>query len=142
MKRLQRFRAIIPLLALAILPIVAACSDSTGPRVSAAGTWNLKTVNGANLPFTFFSDGTTTMEVTSDVITVSEGGAFTELTTFRTTENGSATTDTQAEAGHYTLSGNNVTFTYNDGSFFGTGTISGNTLTISETGLSLVYEKQ
>ncbi|MDQ6689116.1 MAG: hypothetical protein M3Z18_01250 [Gemmatimonadota bacterium] len=63
---------------------------------------------------------------------------MTELTTFRETVNGQVSTRTGADAGTYVLNGNAVSFAFNSGST-GTGTVSGNTITIAEGGVSLFY---
>lgn len=128
---------------LALLALTLACSgDSTGPtEASVAGTWNLQSVNGTALPFVIAQTGTNKTEITADVLTVTSSGSFTEITTVRTTLNGTATTQTVPDAGSYVLNGNNVTFQFQSDGSVGSGTISGNTLTVSQAGLSLIYKK-
>jgi hypothetical protein len=116
---------------------------STGPtQVSVAGTWNLQTVNGSNLPFVVAQTGTDKVELVSDVLTAVPTGSFTDITTIRNTVNGQVTTESEADAGSYTLNGTAVTFTFNSDGSTGTGSISGNTLTVSANGLAAVYKKQ
>jgi hypothetical protein len=64
-------------LAIAALAIgLAACnSDSTGPSVSVSGSYTLKTVNGANLPFTF-NDGST---MVADNLNLATDGSYSEV---------------------------------------------------------------
>ena len=122
--------------------LLAGCDsdDTTGPsQNSVSGTWNLTTVNGSALPFTLQS--TPKIEVLSDQLVVSANGTFTESTQLRFTNGTIVTTQTIADAGTYSLSGTAATFIYNDGTT-GAGTVSGNTLTVAEPGLSLVYQKQ
>jgi hypothetical protein len=128
---------------LAFLTLTLACSnDSTGPtQTSVAGTWNLQSVNGTALPFVLAQTGTNKVEITADVLTVTSSGSFTEITTVRTTQNGSATTQTSPDAGSYVLNGNNVTFQFQSDGSVGSGTVAGSTLTVSNTGLSLIYKK-
>ncbi|HEX6576074.1 MAG TPA: hypothetical protein VF042_13990 [Gemmatimonadaceae bacterium] len=128
---------------IAILLVTLACSgDSTGPtQSSVAGTWNLQTINGAALPFVVAQTGANKVEITGDVLTVTNSGSFTEITTIRTTQNGASTTQTVPDAGTYVLNGNNVTFQFQSDGSVGSGTVSGGTLTVSQTGLSLIYKK-
>lgn len=128
---------------LALLALTLACGgDSTGPtEASVAGTWNLQSVNGTALPFIVSQTGTNKVEITADVLTVTSSGSFTEITTLRTTQNGTATTQTVADAGSYVLNGNNATFQFQSDGSIGSGTVSGSTLTVSQAGLSLIYKK-
>ncbi len=138
-------RRIFMSLILAVLPNVVACSggDSTAPtQTSVAGTWTLRTINGSGLPFTVVQVGADKVEITSDVLTVASGGAFTQLTTVRITEGGRVTTETIPDAGNYGLNGTAVSFTFNSDGSTGTGTLSGSTLTVASSGFSQVYQKQ
>jgi hypothetical protein len=128
---------------IAFLALTLACSgDSTGPtEASVAGTWNLQSINGTALPFVVAQTGTNKVEITGDVLTVTASGSFTEITTVRTTQNGTSTTQTVPDAGTYVLNGNNVTFQFQSDGSVGSGTVSGSTLTVSQTGLSLIYKK-
>ena len=122
--------------------LLAGCDsdDTTGPsQNSVSGTWNLTTVNGSALPFTLQS--TPKIEVLSDQLVVSANGTFTESTQLRFTNGTVVSTQTITDAGTYSLNGTAATFIYNDGTT-GAGTVSGNTLTVAEPGLSLVYQKQ
>ncbi len=122
----------------------AACGGSDkaiGPTLaSISGTYDLKTINGSNLPFVVAQTGSNKTEITADVVTAT-GSAFTELLTVRATQNGQVTTQTFSDAGSFTLNGNAVTFAYQDGST-GTGTVSGNTFTVAVDGFSFFYQKR
>lgn len=123
---------------------LAACGGdgpTTPTTTSVAGTWSLRTINGANLPYTIIQIGADKVELTADVLTVSSGGSFAEISSYRETENGVVTTFTESDAGTYTLNGTAVTFSFNSGGT-GTGTISGNTLTVAAEGFSFVFQKQ
>ena len=120
--------------------LVACGGDSTAPQPSIGGTYNLRTINGANLPFTNFQSATEKDEIITDVITAS-GGSFTELTTYRITVNGQVTSQTGSDAGSYVTTGTNVSWSLNSGSS-GTGTISGNTFIMAFPGISLYYVHQ
>jgi len=129
-------------LIIAALVFGAGCGggDSTGPDNSVAGTYSLRTVNGSNLPFILVQIGADKVELTSDILTLTEAGSFTEITTFRTTTNGQVTTSTESDAGSFTMNGTAASFAFNSGTS-GTGTISGGTITVALSGFSFVYRK-
>jgi hypothetical protein len=116
-----------------------ACGDSTGVVQNVNGTYDLKTVNGSPLPFTISLPGDIVLEqVTSDVITASNG-TFTDVTIYRDTDTqtGQVTTSSSADTGTYVINGTAVTFQFTG--FTGNGTVSGNSFTIVDQGISLVY---
>jgi hypothetical protein len=125
--------------------LVACGGDSTSPAPSIAGTWSLKTVNGAALPYVILASGTTKIELVSDVFTITandaSSGAFTQLTTIRSTQNGQVTSQSIPDAGTYTLNGTAVTFRFNSDGSVGTGSWSGNTITATEEGFAEVYQR-
>ena len=134
------------LIAACVLFIAASCGGDDAPTAptmaSIAGTWNLQTVNGSALPFTVAQSGSDKIEVLGDAITVTASATFTQLTQVRVTQGGQVSTQSVPDAGSYTLNGKTVTFTFNSDGSTGTGTLSGNTLTVAESGISLVYRKQ
>jgi hypothetical protein len=135
-------RRMLAIVCTAATVLLAGCDsgDTTVPTQNAvSGTWNLTTVNGSPLPFTIQS--TPKIEVVSDQLVVSANGTFTESTQTRTTNGTTITTQTIPDAGTYSLNGTAATFIFNDGTT-GAGTVSGNTLTVAMTGVSLVYQKQ
>lgn len=137
-------KRLLSALALSTLVVLGACGgdSSTAPTSSSmAGNWSLQTVNGANLPFTVYQSGTDQVDITSDVITFSASGSFTEATETRTTSNGQTTTQSDASAGTYVLSGTAITLTWSDGST-GTASVSGTTMTATESGYAMVFKKQ
>jgi Lipocalin-like domain len=122
--------------------LLSACgSDSTTAPTptSIAGTWNLTTVNGAALPFVL--QASPKIEILSDQIVILANGTFTQSTQARLTNGTTITTQTIPDGGTYSLNGTAATFTFTDGGSE-TATVSGNSMTIAETGLSLVYNKQ
>lgn len=134
------------ILALGTLALLA-CGDSTGPVQSLNGTYDLQTVNGASLPVTVSNDGFTREDLLADAITVSGGsstsGSFSEVSTLRDTDlqTGGSNTFPDSHFGTYFINGTAVTFTFSDGTM-ANGTISGGTLTVVDTGLSLVYTQR
>jgi hypothetical protein len=96
--------------AAAAVALLAACGgdNSTGPQnANVAGTYNLTTVNGAALPYTVpHTTGTEIVEEAS--ATLNADSTYSVLATG--TVDGSTST-IAADAGHYTVSGSQVTFT-------------------------------
>jgi len=136
---MRRFIACMSLVA------AAACggdSPTQPTSASVAGTWNLQTVNGSGLPYIVGQVGSDKLELVSDVLTVGESGTFTQLTEFRVTESGQVSTESVPDAGSYALNGTAVTFTFDSDGSTGTGSLSGNTLTIAAGGFALIYKKQ
>jgi hypothetical protein len=130
------------------LALIACGSDSnanTGPTLaSLAGVWSLQTVNGQALPFTLSSAGGVKVELLSQVATVAANGTFAQVTTTRTTVNGTATTNALPSAGTFSLSGNLITVTVT-GSGNATGTLNSSTqftITDPTTQAQFVFKKQ
>lgn len=128
---------------LLVLALLVGCGDDgTGPGGSIVGTWSLQSVNGTNLPFVIAQTGQNKTELTGDVYSVLAGGAFTQVTTIRTTINGAVTNQTITDSGSYTQNGTAVTFFFaSDGSSV-TGAVSGSTITMADDGVSGIYRKQ
>jgi hypothetical protein len=129
------------LMALAMAAAVGCGSDSsTGTSGSVQGTYTLRSVNGATLPYTFFTTGTTKVEITDDVIVLSSAGTWTETGTTRTTNGGTVSTQTSTDAGTYTTNGTAISLRSNDGSTVSGTNINGS-MTLVDAGLSAVYTK-
>jgi hypothetical protein len=129
------------LLAVCAVLLALGCGDSTAPAGSVAGTWNLKTVNGFSVPFVSPQGGGSTVELTSDVITATASGTFTQMTVVKTTTGGQVTIDSIPDAGTYTISGHTVTFDFTSDAPTGSGDLDGSTLTV-RTDITLVYKRQ
>ena len=67
-------------------------------------------------------------------------GSVSTSMTIRTSTVAGVTTDTENDAGTYTRNGTAFQFTSTDGTVV-TGSLSGNTLTLTSDGLALVYRK-
>lgn len=117
--------------------------DSTGPVASAEGTWNLQTVGGTALPYTYFYDASTShrLEVLSDVFVMSAGGTYIETFTTRETLGTQVTTSTDSDAGTWSQSGKAVTVTFSDGSHL-TAAINEDQITMSTAAGVLLYARQ
>lgn len=124
--------------------VLTACGDddSTGPgSANISGTYTLRTINGSNLPFTVFQVGADKVEVLSGNVTLTNGGAYTTLSTVRTTLNGVVTTEPEADAGTYTRNGTAMTLRSNDDGTTVSGTVSNGVLTVVFEGFSAVYRR-
>jgi hypothetical protein len=136
-------RPVARLFVFAALVTLAACgSDSStnaGP-VSVAGTYTLRTVNGAPLPYTWLQIGADKLEITADAVTLTEGGTWTESWTERSTESGKVTTSTSTDAGTYTLAGTVITLVSQESGTV-VGSLNGGTLSLNQEGLVVVYMK-
>ena len=106
--------------AIALLAIgMAACTnDSTSPNGSVRGTYDLRTVNGSNVPI-LVSGGCT---LTADQLIISSDGSYQEDFVY------SDCAET-FDSGTYSVTNNVVDFFSDFGSTF-TGSVSGNVLTI------------
>ena len=137
-------RAFAKLAAIALLGLVGACGGDGGgindPLQDAAGTYTLKTFNGAAPPIVVFETTGYKLEVTSANYVLTASGTFTNSATFRETENGVATTSTETLTGTYVLAGTSITFTDTDGEVL-TGVLSGNNLQFSEGGMTAVFSR-
>ena len=135
-----------PTLAAALIVTSACGSDSsTGPATASfAGTYSLKTVNSAPLPYTMPDDGsgTETIEILADSHTLTEDGKYSGVMQVRLSANEGQVVTNLTSAGTYALSGSTVTLTASeDPTDKATGTISGSNLTISVDGFVLVYQR-
>lgn len=127
------------------LVVLVACGDgsTTAPtNDSVAGTWSLQSINGTGLPYIILQTGADKVEIVSDVVVAAASGSFTQTTTVRTTVSGQATTQSQGDGGTWSLNGTAVTFQFTGDGSTGTGSISGNTMTVAESGFAFVYRKQ
>ena len=127
-----------------MLPLFAllACGGdgSTSPGASIAGAYSLTTVNGAPLPFVVTQAGTYKYEITAETYTLAAGGAYTEVLTDRTTSNGAVTTSTKTDAGRWSTNGTSITLT-SPALGAVSGTVSGNTLSLTSQGNTKVFTK-
>lgn len=136
-------RAFARVLAVALVAVTAACGGSDGindPLQSAAGTYTLKTFNGAPPPIVVFEETGYKLEVSAARYVLSGSGTFTNSATFRETESGVVSTSTETLSGSYTVAGTAITLTDSDGEVM-TGVLSGNDLQFSEDGMTAVFSK-
>jgi hypothetical protein len=116
-------------LLLVVSSMVLGCVDSAGPEDKVKGEWHLRTVNGSTLPFILSNTPPVTIEILDGVITLGESGRFAEVGSFRITDGGRISSDTDNAEGIFTVEGSTVTLTYTDGSIY-KAVVSGNTMTL------------
>ena len=128
--------------------VLAACGSdsSTDPtptpladNSAVVGTWNLTTINGTALPYLVRESPK--VEIVSDRFVLLADGTFTAQLAYRVTADGAALVQSKRDAGTYSFSGTVATFRFNDQTG-GTGTVSGNTLTIGGAGTPFVYLRE
>ena len=131
------------LAALSLLTLFTACGGdgSTDPTTaSIAGTYTLRTVNGSPMPYTVTQSGPYKYEITSDAYTLSDGGTWSEIRTYRTTSNEVVTTSTNPDGGTYSRNGTAITLVSpNSGAV--SGSVANGTMTLTAEGFALVFVK-
>ena len=112
--------------------------EATGPDTTGEtpvfGTYILETVDGENLPWMSPVSGLVTIELTAWSFQLDSDQAYMSTTTVKFTEtaSGSVTNRTDTEVGTFTQSGTTIQFNpEGNGPDQFTGTVSGNTLTLS-----------
>ncbi|MEO8577040.1 MAG: hypothetical protein ABI556_10080 [Gemmatimonadales bacterium] len=120
---------------------LACFSDDIVGSSTVTGNYTLRTINGSQLPYTITGSGTNKTEIVSDVMTLFQGFTYSESTVSRITLNAQAADETKVRTGAYSLLGTSFILSSNDGSLERRGTISGNTMTITEAGKVSVLSK-
>ena len=123
-----------------LLPLAACEDDATGPVDDALGTYTLQTIAGNALPATVFEIGPDRLEVTAGQVALNANNAFTTSLTFRETEGGVVTTNTETASGTFVRNGTVILLRGTDGSEV-LGTIGENTLTLTAFGQAFVFRK-
>ena len=99
--------------------VLAACSDSTGPKQSVPGAYTLQTMNSQQLPFNIAEVfGVFKIEVMSGTMALNADFTFLERDILRTTlqtdaTHSTVTIDTSNIAGHWELQDSVITLTDN-----------------------------
>lgn len=133
-------RNLFSLISLVALGLAAACGgDGVTDPFDVAGVYPLETVDGNRLPYTV-SDASGSATLLSDVLTVRADGTWVEQYTIRVTANGQTSTQSDSDAGTYSRTGSEYTFTSN-GEVFYTGTHSGRSFTLTDGGSTWVFSR-
>lgn len=120
----------------------AACSDSTAPAPSVAGTYALQSVNSTALPFTLVTEGAYKLEVLSDSYQLRDDGTYAGTTSMRETAGTDVSLTDEPSHGTWSRSGNSIVLTDSDDpTIKKTAALDGAKLTVSVDGYTLVYVK-
>ena len=130
------------LLAATLLALITACGgDSSQRPLVVPGTYLMKTINGAVLPF-IIQAAAPKVELISDELVLATGGTFTEAALLRVTDGTTVTNERSTDTGTWTVNGTALTLKAPDGTqITGTLTTDG-ALALSANGLTAVYQKQ
>ncbi|HEY0241353.1 MAG TPA: hypothetical protein VGC52_01690 [Gemmatimonadaceae bacterium] len=118
-----------------------ACDDGIVGTSHISGDYELKTINGVSLPYTMSGSGANKTEVLDRVITLYNGGTYSESGHLRVTVNGQATTQDITGSGSYSFFGTAITLLSSDGRYERRGLFNEKAITIIEEGLSQVFSK-
>lgn len=91
---------------------VAACGDSSGPKVSPeVGEYELALVNAGGLPAIVFSSAIGRITITSATLTLRADKSYREVRNYTTVyATGQVVTSTESENGQYSVVGSQITF--------------------------------
>ena len=114
------------------LALTTACgmSDATSPSSSLEGTYSLRSINGAALPYRF----PTGLQLTSETLTLRSDGSYSDIGRYN---DGSTTT----EVGFYTAANNAITFNDQTAGITYQGSLSGTVLTEIANGYTQTFQK-
>jgi hypothetical protein len=131
--------------ALIVATAVFLLGCNTGPQQDpAVGQYVLKTVNGITLPANLGVAGGKTTQVVTGSVFIDPDGGYQKLMYLQLTQTGTATTQEDMDTGRWRRSGSSLTFTVSTSSSGGggyAGSLSGSTLTLTQSGIIGVYEK-
>ena len=117
MLKIGRRLALLGMLAMTVA--MAGCGDDDDPSgpTEITGTYTLRTVNGASLPFTLWTEAEAGFkrEITGGSVTLNANGTYSDAFAIRDTEDGVVTTDTETSSGTYVRTGNTIAFTESNG---------------------------
>lgn len=147
--RMNTFKSLPAIVAIAALTTVAACSDNTSPSSQyAGGSYALQSVNATNVPYTYNS-GSGTITIQSDIYTLNGDGTYSESINETISNGYSSAPASDAESGTWYQNGSALVFepTYSTqgnysqytGALSGSGTFSHSSITFSYNGVVWVY---
>lgn len=122
-----------------LLAIACSGDDIPAGASTTTGTYSLRTVNGAALPYTVQTGPLAGTVIVDEVLKLYYGGTFSGARHSRTTASGSI--ETTATTGTYSLLGNSITFRINETGGTRVAIGDGLVMTIVEPGVSLRYSK-
>ena len=129
------------LLGVVVMLSLGCLDDGIVGSPTSAGTYTLRTVNGSPLPYVLTQTATSKTELLDRAITLYEGFSYAESGHLRTTAGSQVTTETIARGGTWAVSGNSISLQSNAGGPLVLAIMHGNTMTIVEAGLTMVFRK-
>lgn len=123
---------------LAFLVVLAACSDSTAPSGSVVGSYQLKTINGNPLPYSFSAYGGSSAVLQSDMLTLNSDGTYTDVGQYSSAQGNTSIT----ENGTWTNNNGSITFDDQTDGIEYQGSVSGTVLTEIVDNYTEVYQKR
>ena len=129
-------------LALVSVLALASCTalDSITGAGRVRGTFELATVNGAQVPTIVYQEPGYRMDVLSAAFTLEDDGTYSEAGIVRETVNGQTVTRSSESYGYYDYYNGEITFDESTGRRY-YGTLSSNTLIIDDQGVEMVYRR-
>lgn len=131
-------RRFVSLLALATA-LGCGGDSATNASDTLSGTYTLRSVNGAPLPFTILQIDSLKVEVISDAFTLTDNKTWTRTGANRTTDGSQVTPGVIADSGTYVLNGTKITVISANGST--DGTLGGGKLTLTNDAVVAIYQK-
>ncbi len=121
----------------------AACSDlTTGLGYgNVTGTYNLQTFNGSSLPAFFDQNGFQQRDLVAETFTLYSDGTYTDDYRMRTSDQNGTSELNYHDAGTYQRSNTALQFRNSSTGDVFTGSITGNTLTITQFGDIYVFQR-
>ena len=132
--------------------LLTGCGDATGPE-AIAGHYILRSINGQDLPFLIIQTLPDKVVLTAGSVRINSDNTYRTRLTAVTTVGPPTPSETETSVGTYTLTGTSITFTevrdvftevgqpFTEVGDTFTGSITGNTLTIIDEGLTSVFQK-
>ncbi len=105
-----------------------------------SGSYELRTVNGRNLPAVLYTEPGYRLEVLNANFTLSSNGTYSEAGIVREVVNGIASTSSNSTRGYYEYFNGEITFEDDDGRIF-YGSADRNTLIVEDDGVTLIYDR-
>jgi hypothetical protein len=135
-------KTLFTMASLVLVLVAAGCTDyGTGPNGSITGTFTLQTFNGSSLPALFDQASGQERDLVGETFTLYSDGTYTDDYTMRTLSASGSSDVTYRDVGVY--SQNNTALQFQDtqtGDLF-TGSLTGNTLTITQFGDTYVFTR-
>ena len=129
--------------ALVSVLVLASCSslDSITGAGYARGTFELSTVNGAQVPAVVYQEPGYRMDVLSAAFTLEDDGTYSEAGIVRETINGQTVTRSSESYGYYDYYNGEITFDESTTGRRYYGSLNANTLIIEDQGVRMVYRR-